>query len=192
MFDIRLVSKAALADARFGQSGAIGPKGPGVVLSALPETSLLSLLAAPDAVALLERLAALATHEQAQLRSAGYAQWLLIGAVGTSLDLVAIEAALGRDAALVDLGHARVRISIAGPSAADALAKGCAIDLDPEAFPPGRSAQTLLGHIGVHLTRIGPEAFELIVMRSFALNLWQDLLVLSRAFGVDARAATDL
>lgn len=192
MVDIRLVSKAALVEAPYGQFGSIGSQGPCVVLNAMRETSLLLLLAAAGAVGLPERLVAIAVQEQAQLRSAGHGQWLLIGAYGVSFDVAALEATLGGDAALVDLGHARVRIGIAGPSAADALAKGCAIDLDPEAFPPGRSAQTLLGHIGVHLTRLGPDAFELIVMRSFALNLWQDLLVLSRAFGVDARAATDL
>ena len=40
---------------------------------------------------------------------------------------------------------------------------------------PGASAQTLIGPIGVHLTRTGPRAFELMVLRGFADSLWHDL-----------------
>ena len=53
------------------------------------------------------------------------------------------------------------------------LAKGTAVDLD--ALPVGASATTMIGPIGVHLTRIAETAFHLAVLRSFAAALWHDL-----------------
>ena len=48
------------------------------------------------------------------------------------------------------------------------LAKGVAIDLDPGAFPNDRVAQSMIHHIDIVLHRVGPDAFELWVLRSFA------------------------
>ena len=51
-----------------------------------------------------------------------------------------------RDAALslVDVGHARVALSVSGPRAADVINGGCALDLAPAAFPTGAATRTLL------------------------------------------------
>ncbi|PJN92673.1 hypothetical protein CNY89_27640 [Amaricoccus sp. HAR-UPW-R2A-40] len=47
--------------------------------------------------------------------------------------------------------------------------------------PPPRSS-TMLGPIGVHLTRTGPEAFEVMALRSFAVSLWTDLMEMAAEY----------
>ena len=49
------------------------------------------------------------------------------------------------------------------------LAKGCALDLHPRAFVPGRCAQTLLARAQVILEQLDDEpAYRLLVRGSFA------------------------
>jgi sarcosine oxidase subunit gamma len=76
-----------------------------------------------------------------------------------------------------------VRIRIEGKTAHRALSKGTALDLDPSAFPIGQSAVTLVGHIAAHVTRVGAETFEIIVLRGFAESLWDDLARMGLEFG---------
>ncbi|MEJ7696928.1 MAG: hypothetical protein WKF78_10020 [Candidatus Limnocylindrales bacterium] len=65
----------------------------------------------------------------------------------------ALDAAAG---AVVDLSANRTAISVSGPRARESLAFGCAIDLDPPAFGPGRCAQTLLARANVIIVPVGP------------------------------------
>ncbi|MEO3430395.1 sarcosine oxidase subunit gamma family protein [Pelagibius sp. CAU 1746] len=81
-----------------------------------------------------------------------------------------IPPALG---AVTDLSHARIAIRIAGPKAAWVLAKGFALDLHPEAFPPLKVAQSAAHEMGVILRRLGTESFDLYVYRGFALSFWE-------------------
>ena len=83
---------------------------------------------------------------------------------------------------VIDQSHGRVRMVLQGHRAERALAKGTAVDLAIRAFPVGQSAMTLLGHIGAHITRIGDDCFEIIVLRGFAESLWGDLDQMSREF----------
>ena len=52
----------------------------------------------------------------------------------------------------------------------------------------GRSAHatTLLGHVSVQLTRVAPDGFELLVLRSFARDVWDSLIATAREYGVTA------
>lgn len=110
------------------------------------------------------------------VRPAGPQTWIVIGDAPLSPgDLAQRESELGGAVALVDLTHGRERLEISGPGAARKLAAGVAVDLASSAFPVGASCQTLCGHIAVHLTRTGPESFELIVGRSLAHDLWRAL-----------------
>jgi heterotetrameric sarcosine oxidase gamma subunit len=77
----------------------------------------------------------------------------------------------------LDVSHGRALIELAGPGAAEALAHGIGIDLDPERFPVGRSEPTSYGHIGVNLARTAPERYELVALRSYAAALWELLAV---------------
>jgi sarcosine oxidase subunit gamma len=97
-------------------------------------------------------------------------EWLLRGPESEAAQIAGdVEAALARlHHALVDVGHARVALSVSGPSAADAINCGCALDLAPAAFPPGTATRTLLGKAEIILSRWDDAAFEIECGRSFA------------------------
>jgi len=76
--------------------------------------------------------------------------------------------------AAVDVSANRVCLELAGPGAADVLSCGCALDLHPSVFPPGRCAQTLLARAQVILYRTDEHTFRLLVRPSYAdyLRAW--------------------
>lgn len=74
------------------------------------------------------------------------------------------------------LSHSRVRLRVAGPTARAVLACGISVDLHPRSFAVGAFAQTALHHTGVLLERSAPQCYELYVLRTFALSLWEWLL----------------
>lgn len=175
MPDTMLIARPALATAATGHFGAPGC---GVTLAALPEDRLWHALARPGTDP-----APLAGY--GALRAIGPGQWLIAGPGEGSL--AGAQAALAPTFALSDQTHGRVRVSLSGPRAADLLAKGTAVNL--ALLPEGGAAQTLFGHIGITLARTGPEAFELAVLRGFALSLWDELILLGREYGIEVRSA---
>ena len=94
-------------------------------------------------------------------------------------DFAALVARLP-DVAVSDQSHGRVRIVVEGAKAAAMLAKGTAVDL--EGMAVGASANTLVGPLGVHLTRTARCATKLMVLRSFAEALWHDLEVMAAEY----------
>ena len=66
-------------------------------------------------------------------------EWLLSGPLSEAAQIARdVEAALrGPHHALVDVGHARVALSVSGPRAADAINSGCALDLSAARVPGG-------------------------------------------------------
>ena len=99
-----------------------------------------------------------------------------------------METALaGLHHALVDVGHARVALSVSGPRAADAINSGCALDLSPLAFPVGSATRTLLGKAEIVLARWDDvPAFEIECGRSFAAYVRDFLHEAGRQFRVPA------
>jgi len=85
----------------------------------------------------------------------------------------ALRSALGNNpGAIVDVSANRSVITLRGSSARDLLAHGCAIDLHPRAFGPGRCAQTLLAKAQVILQQTADTpAFLIYVRPSFATYL---------------------
>lgn len=154
----------------------------GVTLEALPEGTMLHLLARPtktDAVSFADRV----TAAGLDLRVVAPGQWFATApTVMSGAELVALAQALKPDVVVVDQSHGRVGIALQGPMAVRVLAKGTAVDLDPSAFPVGRSATTLIGHIAAHLTRVDAERFEIVVLRGFAASLFDDLSQMSLEF----------
>ena len=140
-----------------------GAAGGGVTLSALPEGHVVLLLTRAGAPA----------PDLPGLRPAGPGQWFLVGDSPLAAAELAELVARLPDVAVSDQSHGRVRIAVAGGQAAAMLAKGTAVDL--EALPVGASTGTLVGPLGVHLTRTAETAYELMVLRSFAAALWHDL-----------------
>ena len=90
-------------------------------------------------------------------------------------------------AATTDQSDAWAIVRIDGPQTEDILARLVPIDLAKPAFKVGHTARTMVGHMTGTVTRIGPQAFEIMVMRSMASTLLHDLT--RAAKGVAARVA---
>ena len=94
-----------------------------------------------------------------------------------------VKAKLSGIASVSDQSHGRVIIRIAGPKARAVLAKGTPIDLHPSEFPVGKSALTQMAHVGVHLTRVGEDAYDLSVFRGFSESFWEWVTEQAEEFG---------
>lgn len=129
-----------------------------------------------DEAALKQVLAKVAPELGADVRKSAPNQWFWVGDADVSSDrLTEIQAGLPNQFALVDQTHGRVRMRLSGPSSRTVLAKGTMVDLSADLFAIGQSAMTQIGHIGAMITRIDDDCFELIVLRSFAGSLWDEL-----------------
>ncbi len=84
----------------------------------------------------------------------------------------------------LDVSDARSVIGLTGPDAAETLAKGAPLDFRDAAFPVGRARRTHLGGLAVGIWRRGPEAWELVVFRSYAHHLF-DWLTVAGAEGAE-------
>jgi sarcosine oxidase subunit gamma len=156
-------------------------EGPGIRLETLPEGHLLHVMGPIDTESLAGYLSA-AKLTGSSLRSAGYRQWFVVGDDKLlPARIAALSSVLQGNAFVSDQSHGRIRIGLSGAHAIDILAKGTAVDLDPSVFPEGRSVVTLFGHVSLHLTRTAPHRFELIVLRSYAEHLHEELEHLAAA-----------
>lgn len=93
--------------------------------------------------------------------------------------------ATDEDAMLLDLSDSRTILRLKGEAARSILIKGIAVDLHTDAFPVQAIAHTMVEHAGVLLHRVGPEAFELYVPRSYSANMWHWLMVSAEEFGYE-------
>lgn len=166
---------------------ALGDKEPlsfmGVTLRALPEGHVLHVLSESADGDLSGAIrTALGTDDKA-VRFVSPGQWFVVGDAPITGDAFALTSeklkGLGD---VVDQSHGRIRIEVTGPKASAVLAKGTAADLSLASFPVGHATTTLIGHIGAHITRTADEGFELMVLRGFAVSLWDELADLSGEF----------
>lgn len=114
--------------------------------------------------------------------------WLLVTAPGDETALCATLRAGLRStvAAIVDVSDQLMTLTLGGARARDVLAKGCALDLDARAFPPGRVARTVLARVPVvlHFPKGGDGCgFDLHVEASHAEFLWHWLADAAREYG---------
>ncbi|MFE0515740.1 sarcosine oxidase subunit gamma [Streptomyces sp. NPDC058964] len=107
-------------------------------------------------------------------------EWLVVGRPGTQRVLEGrIRAAAGDEpVSVTDVSAQRTTLLVSGARARDLLSHGCALDLHPRAFGPGRCAQTALARSQVVLVaRDEPRAgFWVLVRSSFAGYLTDWLL----------------
>lgn len=150
-----------------------------VLIEPLAEGHVLHALAAAGAEVPPGHLAALSDGAPHAVRRLAPGQWLIVG--DAPLDPAEMRARLGAASglALSDQSHGRVRIALTGPRARFLLAKGSAVDFSAAAFPLGHGTPTLFNHVGIHVTRTDEDRFELLVLRSFAQSLWEELATLS-------------
>ncbi|WP_297025028.1 sarcosine oxidase subunit gamma family protein [Thalassospira sp.] len=136
-----------------------------------------------DEEALKQAIAKIAPELGGDVRKASPGQWFWVGSVDVSDGRLAeIQAALSGQFALVDQTHGRLRIVLSGTSSRTVLAKGTMVDLSADQYAIGQSAMTQIGHIGAMITRIEDDSFELIVLRSFAGSLWDELQHMAAEF----------
>lgn len=109
----------------------------------------------------------------------GPEEWLVIGPDGSAPATAAVLRAALQDehGSVVDVSANRTTLELSGPAAREVLEKGCALDLHPRAFAPGRCAQTLVSKVNVILHQVDPQpTYRLLVRGSFAQYLADWLL----------------
>ncbi|WP_420404717.1 sarcosine oxidase subunit gamma [Nisaea sp.] len=113
----------------------------------------------------------------------GTGRWIVVEP--ESRDLAGIlRAALPESTAVTDLSHARVCLRLSGREARTLLAKGCSIDLHPDAFRPETSRMTSLFHSAVLIDcRSAGPVYDIYVHRSYAVHLFEMLLDGALEFG---------
>lgn len=98
-------------------------------------------------------------------------EWLVEVAAAAESELaMSLESTLSDlHAAVVVVGDAHITLSLSGPKAVDVLAKGMTLDLDPDHFPAGSCARSLLAKAPVLLHRPGADfLYEVTAARSFS------------------------
>ncbi|MFZ2102281.1 MAG: sarcosine oxidase subunit gamma family protein [Oricola sp.] len=92
---------------------------------------------------------------------------------GTKDGLVAaLDAASGGDGTVTDLSHGRSAIRIDGPQSRWVLAKLFPVDFADEVFAKGNGVATAHHDILAQIQRVGADAFDVYVFRSFARSFW--------------------
>ncbi|MGH8968683.1 MAG: sarcosine oxidase subunit gamma [Actinomycetes bacterium] len=97
-------------------------------------------------------------------------EWLVVGPPGAEEELEPqLRAAAGdADVSVVVVSAHRTVLTVSGAAALDLLARGCALDLHPRVFPPGRCAQTMLARAQVVLVARPAGELWVLVRSSFA------------------------
>ena len=78
-------------------------------------------------------------------------------------------------AAVIDQSDAWASVVLRGSSAVDVLARLVPTDLRPTVFGAGATARTLVGHMSVSITRTEADAFLILVFRSMAQTLIEEI-----------------
>jgi sarcosine oxidase subunit gamma len=88
---------------------------------------------------------------------------------------------LGSHAALSDQSGGYAIFRLSGPGARTVLQRGASIDFDPDTFPAGSVAVTVISHIGVIIWADDDGSYEVAVFRSFADSFrhWLDVTALT-------------
>jgi len=172
--------------------GLIGDTGPGIRLTERRLASAWLIAAWPERLAAAGATAATAAGVDAAPGPGASAtgpggtllrteplKWLLVSETETPRPVLN-EA----DGTVLELSHARTVIHVSGPKAPDLMARMVPLDLRPAAFPEGSVANTALHHVGVTLlARDG--GFDILVLRSFGLAVWEALTDSAAQFGAE-------
>ena len=83
---------------------------------------------------------------------------------------------LQKHAALVDQSDGWILLRLTGADSENVLARLTPVDLRAAVFKRGHTARSLIKHVNVSITRMGANGFDLLVMRSFARSLADDVI----------------
>ena len=134
---------------------------------------LTDLRCAPAALGSAEIVAGLSLPGLGSSTSDGDRFAVTLGPCWWLVDAPAGSAALSGSAEVsaVDVSAQRTPLILSGPAARAVLAHGCSLDLHPDSFEVGASAQTSLAKAGVALARTGVEEYRCWVRASYARYL---------------------
>lgn len=131
--------------------------------------------------------AALQAIPEADVRFCGPDQRLVVSEMRSADSLLEDLAVLGpARASAVDSSDGQVLMRLSGPNARGILAKCVAIDVHRDVFREGLSANVLLAHVSVNLARTALDQFDIVVARSFAAGVFDEILEMGREFDLSA------
>jgi sarcosine oxidase subunit gamma len=168
---VKLVARSAL------QGEALGAVG-GVVLSEADVAgawSIAPFLGQTEAVDAALRALGLGFPAPGQVIAAGQARALWTGRGRALVEGVEIPPGIETLAAVTAQGDGIAALVISGPDAEAVLARLVPMDLRARAFPEGATARTMVNHMAAQVTRVGAQAFEVMVMRSMGHTLIHEL-----------------
>jgi heterotetrameric sarcosine oxidase gamma subunit len=91
-----------------------------------------------------------------------------------------------KGAAMTDQSDAWAVMRLEGAAAENVLARLVPIDLRATTFKRGHTARTMLFHMSCSITRIGPNAFDIMVFRSMAKTAVHELSTAMRSIAAQA------
>ena len=118
--------------------------------------------------AIPSKVGTVAEHEGRGIMRIGPAQFWIIAP-----DTDDIVGQLQGQCAVTPLSHGRTRIRLDGVPARDVLAKLMPLDFHTTVFTPGSFAMTGIHHTPVTVHCLSENRFDLYVLRTFALNVWE-------------------
>jgi heterotetrameric sarcosine oxidase gamma subunit len=101
-------------------------------------------------------------------------------------------AGLGKLAAVTLQGDGIAALRVEGAMAETVLARLVPVDLRLARFPPGTTARSVVGHMAAQVTRLGPEEFEIMVMRSMGHTLVHEIRAAAEMVAARGPAAPPL
>ena len=132
-------------------------------------------------------LAGLKAISDVSVRSVGPREWLVVsetlGAESVARDLFMLDPAR---VSFFEQGDGRVLLRISGPNVRRILAKCVAVDLHPQVFAEGQSASMLCCHVSANVARTGPNHFEIIIPRTYAGSVFEEIMEMGREFALTA------
>jgi sarcosine oxidase subunit gamma len=154
-------------------------------LAILRAVSVFSVLAHPGHEADIDE--ALTNLEDVAVRLCGPGEWLVVSESVAGETIARQLADLGSmRCSFVDQSDGRVVLRIEGPKVRAILAKCTALDLHPDVFEIGQSTNCQICHVATNLARTGQDTFEIVVMRSFAGFLFDEVREMGREFALTA------
>lgn len=112
-------------------------------------------------------------------------EWLVTTTLGGLHELLSrLDESLAGLASCNEVGGGMVALWVSGPATREVLAKGCPLDLHPDAFPVGACARSVLAKAGIFLSlHDDTPTFLVVVARSYADYLARWLRQAARAEG---------
>ncbi|WP_192179524.1 sarcosine oxidase subunit gamma [Mesorhizobium amorphae] len=154
----------------------------GLKIRPIPEGTIVHLLGHPHNPEGPD-LGGLSAGASCELRPVSPSQWFLIANEVWGADRhQAVAKELRPKYSSVDQSHGRVRILLEGKHVGALLSKGSGADFSDAAFAPGKAIVTLLGRITIHVTRLDQERWEIIVLRTLAESVYDDLIQMGAEF----------